>query len=150
MSVRGAHAWSQVDPVTGVEWGVSEWEVDAADLDAAVLRQRFEVVARGQADTRRLERIPADALAPSVAIRPRASRSATVLEVRAGDRPGLLHQVLTVVADLGMTVRSAHIDTVGPQAVDVFYLCELGAEALGEPRAAEAAHAVRAVLTPTG
>ena len=150
VSVRGAHAWSQADPDKGVEWGVSEWEVDAEDLDVAVLRQRFEVVARGQADTRRLERIPADALAPSVAIRPRASRSATVLEVRAGDRPGLLHQVLTAVADLGMTVRSAHVDTVGPQAVDVFYLCELGAEALGDVRAAEAAHAVRAVLTPTG
>jgi [protein-PII] uridylyltransferase len=43
-------------------------------------------------------------------------------------------------------VRSAHVDTLGPQAVDVFYVQESGAGALSEPRAADAAHAVRAVL----
>ena len=52
------------------------------------------------------------------------------------------------VAGLGMTVRSAHVDTLGPQAVDVFYLCEWGAGPLGERRSAEAAHAVRRALTP--
>ncbi|MFC6153427.1 [protein-PII] uridylyltransferase [Nocardioides yefusunii] len=149
ISVRAARAWSQTEP-DGTEWGVSEWDVDSESLDASQVRERFALVVAGKADTRRLERVPADALAPVVVVRPRASRSATVLEVRAGDRPGLLHQVLTAVAGLGMTVRSAHVDTVGPQAVDVFYLCELGAKALSETRAAEAAHAVRAVLSPTG
>lgn len=149
ISVRAARAWSQPDP-DGTEWGVSEWDVDSDALQAHQVRERFALVVAGKADTRRLERVPADALAPVVVVRPRASRSATVLEVRAGDRPGLLHQVLSAVAGLGMTVRSAHVDTVGPQAVDVFYLCELGAKALSETRAAEAAHAVRAVLSPTG
>lgn len=149
ISVRAARAWSQRGG-DGTEWGVSEWEVDAQHLESLAVRQRFEMVAQGRTDVRRLARVPVDALSPMVAVRPGASRSATVLEVRAGDRPGVLHQVLRAVADLHMTVRSAHVDTVGPQAVDVFYLCELGAEVLSEPRAAEAAHAVRAVLTPTG
>jgi len=148
VSVRGARAWSQVVDDDPGEWGVSVWEVDAEHLDPAVLRQRFEVVARGEADTRRLERRVDDPLGPSVAVRPGASRSATVLEVRAGDRPGLLHEVLTALAGLDVSVRSAHVDTLGPQAVDVFYLCETGAEALSEERAAQAAHRVRAVLTP--
>ena len=48
---------------------------------------------------------------------------------------------------LDVAVRSAHVDTLGPQAVDVFYLQEASAGALSETRAAEAAHAVRAALT---
>ena len=77
-----------------------------------------------------------------------ASASATVLEVRATDRPGVLTLVLAALARMGVTVRSAHVDTLGPQAVDVFYLQEADAGALSERRAADAAHAVRAALTP--
>ncbi len=51
------------------------------------------------------------------------------------------------LADLDITVRSAHVDTLGPQAVDVFYLQESSAGALSDTRAAEAAHAVREVLS---
>ena len=43
-----------------------------------------------------------------------------------------------------------HVDTLGPQAVDVFYLQEAHAGPLPDDRAAEAAHAVRAALTPAG
>ena len=81
-------------------------------------------------------------------IRPEASRQATVLEVRAADRPGVLHLTLAALARLDITVRSAHVDTLGPQAVDVFYLQEASAGALSEHRAADAAHAVRRALTP--
>lgn len=138
--VRTARAWAQG------EWGVSVWEVAHGALDPALLRRRFALVVAGEGGVERLAP-QRDRLEPSVHVRPEASERATVLEVRAGDRPGLLHTVLSTVAALGMTVRSAHVDTVGPQAVDVFYLCELGADALGEQRAAEAAHAVRRALT---
>ena len=47
-----------------------------------------------------------------------------MLEVRAADRPGVLHLALAALARLDVTVRSAHVDTLGPQAVDVFYLQE--------------------------
>ena len=46
-----------------------------------------------------------------------------------------------------VSVRSAHLTTLGPQAVDVFYLQEAAAGVLSEVRAAEAAHAVREALT---
>ena len=70
-----------------------------------------------------------------------------MLEVRAADRPGVVHLVCAALAALDVTVRSAHVDTLGPQAVDVFYLQEQSAGALSETRAAAAAHAVRAALT---
>ena len=88
-----------------------------------------------------------DTLAPTVVVRPEASAHATVLEVRAADRPGVVYLVCAALAGLGIAVRSAHVDTLGPQAVDVFYLQEDSAGSLGDARAAEAAHAVRAALS---
>lgn len=141
-SVRAARAWADA------EHAVSVWDVADDLVDPAVLRQRFEAVVDGRVDpTARLRRGRTGALAPSVVVRPEASRQATVLEVRAADRPGVLHLALAALARLDITVRSAHVDTLGPQAVDVFYLQEASAGALSEHRAAEAAHAVRRALT---
>jgi [protein-PII] uridylyltransferase len=55
-----------------------------------------------------------------------ASTEATVVQVRAADRPGLLHRLGRALADLGVDVRSAHVETYAGQAVDVLYLCGPG------------------------
>ena len=86
---------------------------------------------------------------PVVLVHHGASDAATVLEVRGADRPGVVHDVCAALAGLGLSIRSAHVTTVGPQAVDVFYVVEPGAGALRDDRAAEALHAVRAALSPT-
>ncbi|GAB3782799.1 [protein-PII] uridylyltransferase [Nocardioides ungokensis] len=140
--VRAARAWAQE------HYGVSVWEVAGEDLEAAVLRQRYDAVVDGRIDPAgRLRPPDADTLEPTVAVRPEASAHATVLEVRAADRPGVVYLVCAALAGLGIAVRSAHVDTLGPQAVDVFYLQEDSAGVLGDDRAAEAAHAVRAALS---
>jgi len=124
------------------------WHVDRGGLDAAVLRERLEAIADGRMDpTSRLRPGSASTLAPTVVVRAEASARATVIEVRAADRPGVVHLVCAALAGLGLTVTSAHVDTLGPQAVDVFYVQEAQAGALSDTRAAEAAHAVRAALT---
>jgi len=139
--VRAARAWSQE------EYGVSVWEVDEQHLDPAVLRERFQAVSERRIDPGgRLRPADPSVLAPSVAVRPEASTQATVLEVRAADRPGVVYLVCAALARLDVAVRSAHVDTLGPQAVDVFYLQEAHAGVLSDRRAAEAAHAVRAAL----
>jgi [protein-PII] uridylyltransferase len=146
--VRSARAWADA----GV--AVQAWQVERPDVDPAVLRQRYDaVLAAGDDVARRLATAgaaPAGALEPAVVVRPEASAHATVLEVRAADRPGLVHVVAAALARLDVAVRSAHVDTLGPQAVDVFYLQEPGAGALPDHRAAAAAHAVRAALSPAG
>jgi [protein-PII] uridylyltransferase len=142
VSVRAARAW------TMGEYGVSVWHVDRPGLDAAVLRERLEAIADGRVDpTTRLRPSSAAVLAPTVVVRAEASARATVLEVRAADRPGVVHLVCATLARLGLTVTSAHVDTLGPQAVDVFYVQEAQAGALRDTRAADAAHAVRAALS---
>ena len=140
--VRAARAWAQD------RYGVSLWEVAAQDLDAAVLRQRYDAIVDGRLDpASRLRPADASVLAPAVEVRPEASAEATVLEVRAADRPGVVYLACAALARLDVAVRSAHVDTLGPQAVDVFYLQEPSAGALGDGRAADAAHAVRSALS---
>lgn len=140
--IRSARAWTQE------AYAVSRWHVEDAHLDPAVLRSRVEAVLAGRLDPgERLRRTAARSLAPSVAVRPEASRQATVIEVRVADRPGVVHLVCQALADVRVAVRSAHVTTVGPQAVDVFYVQEESAGALGDERAAAAAHAVRQALT---
>ncbi len=51
-----------------------------------------------------------------------ASDVATVLEVRAADRPGLLYRLGRALALMGVSVRGARVVTLGAEAVDVFYL----------------------------
>jgi len=141
-SVRSARAWSQD------HLGVSVWDVAEEHLDERVLRQRFDAIVAGRVDpAARLRGAGPGAIAPSVVVRPEASARATVLEVRTTDRPGVVHLVCAALADLDLTVRSAHVDTLGPQAVDVFYVQEAHAGSLSDTRAAEAAHAVRAALS---
>lgn len=145
VAVRAARAWPQD------EYGVSEWFTGAEDLDARVLRERLQAIVEGRIEVSdRLRRGLPDRLQPSVAVRPEASTSATVLEIRTEDRPGVVHLVCAALAELGISVRSAHVATLGPQAVDVFYMQELGAGALSDARSAEAAHAVRAALVNDG
>ena len=142
VAVRAARAWAQD------QFGVSVWEVAEEHLDAAVLRQRYDAIVEGRLDpAARLRPADARTLAPTVVVRPRASDQATVLEVRAADRPGVVYLVCAALARLDLAVRSAHVDTLGPQAVDVFYVQEPSAGALSDHRAATAAHAVRAALS---
>ena len=141
VSVRSARAWTQG------EIAVSMWDVDDTHLDEAVLRQRFGAVVEGRLDpAARLRPTPATALEPTVQVRHEASREATVLEVRVDDRPGVLYLVCAALAALDLSVRSAHVTTLGPQAVDVFYVQEIGAGLLSDERAASAVHALRRAL----
>lgn len=67
-----------------------------------------------------------------------ASDSATVIEVRATDRPGLLQDIGITLARASLAVRSAHIATYAGQTLDTFYVTEFGGARLAPARAAQA------------
>jgi [protein-PII] uridylyltransferase len=142
VSIRSARAWTQD------EFAVSVWDVADTQLDEPILRQRFDAVMSGQIKPGdRLRQSRPDLLEPSVLVSHEASNQATVLEVRVDDRPGVVHLVCAALAEQDLSVRSAHVSTLGPQAVDVFYVQERGAAGLSDERAAAAVHAVRRALT---
>ncbi|MGW6058036.1 [protein-PII] uridylyltransferase [Streptomyces sp. NPDC055189] len=81
---------------------------------------------------------------PRVTVAPAGSRVATVIEVRAQDAPGLLHRIGRALESAGVVVRSAHVSTLGANAVDAFYVTETeaGSGPLSGERAAGVARVV--------
>ncbi|WP_329567930.1 [protein-PII] uridylyltransferase [Kitasatospora sp. NBC_01266] len=75
-----------------------------------------------------------------------ASATATVLEVRAHDAPGLLHRIGRALDAARVRVRTAHVSTLGADAVDAFYLTDSAGERLGEAAARTVAEEVQRAL----
>ncbi|MFE9403880.1 [protein-PII] uridylyltransferase [Streptomyces sp. NPDC006530] len=88
----------------------------------------------------------AQAPPPRVRVAPSASRHATVIEVRAQDAPGLLHRIGHALESAGVRVRSAHVSTLGSNAVDAFYVTDAQGAALGAGEAAGVAARVESAL----
>ncbi|MGW1845972.1 [protein-PII] uridylyltransferase [Streptomyces sp. NPDC001966] len=83
---------------------------------------------------------------PRVTVAAAASRLATVIEVRAQDAPGLLHRIGRALEQSGVRVRSAHVSTLGANAVDAFYVTDTDGKPLPGERALAVADAVEAAL----
>jgi [protein-PII] uridylyltransferase len=127
---------------------VDTWYVDAGSAtvpDAATLETSLRRLADG--DRSVLDRLarrdagyrPATAAIgqPRVVLLTGASTESTVLEVRAADRPALLHSLGSALAERGVDLRSAHVATHAGQAVDVLYLAETDGTLLAPARVAE-------------
>ncbi|MDF4253178.1 [protein-PII] uridylyltransferase [Streptomyces sp. WMMB303] len=83
---------------------------------------------------------------PRATVAPADSAAATVLEVRAQDAPGLLHRIGRALEDAGVLVRSAHVSTLGANAVDAFYVTDAAGSPLSEVAAARLARRLEAEL----
>ena len=134
LPVRGGRAWVSADG-TAVSW----WDVPIADVTTSRLSTRLRQLLEGSTQLR--SRLAVDVAArevpPVVQVVEGASSTATVVEVRAQDRRGLVWAVCDVFARHGVDVRTAHLDTLGSQTSDVFYLVGPGGGALAGALAAE-------------
>ncbi|MGV9595739.1 [protein-PII] uridylyltransferase [Streptosporangium sandarakinum] len=100
---------------------------DPATLEAdlrLVLAGRLDIEERlaRRARSMRPSRVPV--APPRVTLLDDASATATVIEVRAHDRPGLLWRIGRAFGDCGLDVRAARVETLGAEAVDVFYVVD--------------------------
>ena len=87
-------------------------------------------------------------IAPSVFIDNQVSAHATVIEVNARDRLGLLYDMLRALEDCQLQVITAHIATYGKKAVDVFYVKDQYGIKVIHP--SKLAHVQQAVLAAGG
>ncbi|MCO5971061.1 [protein-PII] uridylyltransferase [Actinoallomurus soli] len=101
---------------------------DPAALEAdlrRVLAGRLDVAARLERRARSYRpRKGVPVPPPRVIFLDDASDTATVIEVRAHDRPGLLWRIGHALGSCGVQVRAARVETLGAEAVDVFYVVD--------------------------
>jgi len=132
---------------------VNTWRVDKqlpTDLpDPALLVQELDRLQDG--DSSMLQRVRkrearaaqrADTAAPFVEAVANASAGAAVIEVRTGDRSGLLFALGLALSERGLSIRSAHISTLAGQAIDTFYVTEPDGSKPSSSRTAEAVRAL--------
>ncbi|MEV7282010.1 [protein-PII] uridylyltransferase [Streptomyces sp. NPDC093111] len=83
---------------------------------------------------------------PRVTVAAADSRLATVLEVRAQDAPGLLHRIGRALEGAEVRVRSAHVSTLGANAVDTLYVTRPDGSLLSSEEAAGLAKTLEEAL----
>ncbi|MSO31483.1 MAG: [protein-PII] uridylyltransferase [Ilumatobacteraceae bacterium] len=132
LDVLGAEAHSDEQGMAASEfrvvpptYGPIEWQPIAADV-TRVLNGELALDARlaERAATYRAPRATtASAPAPlRVRIDNTASSNATVIEIHAPDQLGILHRMTKALADCGLDIRHARVQTLGNEVVDTFYV----------------------------
>jgi [protein-PII] uridylyltransferase len=141
LAVRSANATSHGTMAVAAFTVAPEYgDPPDADLVTSDLRRALE----GRLDiAERLERrmrayreapMPVAVAPPKVTLLDDASRTATVVEVRAHDAPGLLWRIGRALGDCGLDVRAARVETLGAEAVDVFYVVDTSGGPVGGSR----------------
>jgi [protein-PII] uridylyltransferase len=150
LTVRGANATSVGDMAVTVFNVTPEYgEPPDATLVIADLRRMLE----GRLDVEdRLERRARAVRPPGTAVPPpkvtlvdEASSRATIVEVRAHDEPGLLWRIGRALGECGLNVQAARVETLGAEAVDVFYVTDAAGSLLTDPDLRK--HTVKMVLS---
>jgi [protein-PII] uridylyltransferase len=129
LTVRGANATAVGDIAVTVFNVVPEY---GDPPDAALVSSDLQRMLEGRLDVEdRLERraraVRGHGFAappPKVTLVDNASTAATVVEVRAHDEPGLLWRIGRALGECGLNVHAARIETLGAEAVDVFYVTD--------------------------
>jgi [protein-PII] uridylyltransferase len=129
LTVRGANATAVGDTAVTVFNVVPEY---GDPPDAVLVSSDLRRLLEGRLDVEdRLERRARAARGrgftappPKVTLVDDASTTATVVEVRAHDEPGLLWRIGRALGECGLNVHAARIETLGAEAVDVFYVTD--------------------------
>ena len=138
LTVRGANATAVGDTAVTVFNVVPEYgDPPDAMLVSSDLRRmlegRLDVEDRLERRARAVRGRGFTAPPPKVTLVDDASTSATVVEVRAHDEPGLLWRIGRALGECGLNVHAARIETLGAEAVDVFYVTDETGGLLTDP-----------------
>ena len=117
-----------------------DWAVVRSDLRRALDGELALPALLASREAAYAPRVGLPASPPAVRLLDDVSGSATVLEVRAQDGLGVLHRITGAIAACGLDVRTAHISTLGADAVDAFYVVGPDGAKLTDPVLRDLAH----------
>jgi [protein-PII] uridylyltransferase len=128
------------------------------DLNASEVERLASVVERvlaGKVDIRQLLRNRPKSSPPTrkaaiqgrVSFNSEASQTATLVEIVAQDRPGLLYDLASALSAIGANIEVVLIDTEAHKAIDVFYVTSQGGK-LTESQQAALGETLRRACTP--
>ena len=132
----------QVPTNRDIEWSKVIDSVERALRNELALEARLAERAATYGAPRVLTAVPP--APPSVRFDNAASSNSTLLEVRAPDKVGILHNIAKTIADVGLDIRHARVQTLGNEVVDTFYVRTSAGEKLTDP--AHRAEVERALL----
>ncbi|MBK9180321.1 MAG: [protein-PII] uridylyltransferase [Acidimicrobiales bacterium] len=121
--------------VAGLSEDRGGWTRVVADVERALagrLALEARVAERARTYRRRRSRAASPAVT-KVVVDNDVSSSATVVEVRAPDAIGLLFRITHALAEMQLDIRHAKVQTMGPQVVDSFYVCDAAGGKLTDP-----------------
>ncbi len=104
-----------------------DWDPVVANIHLALdgrLALSARVNQRAVQHQRYRRRLSAEPARRLVTVDNSISDVATVVDVHAPDTIGLLYRVAQALAEFRLDIRSASVQTLGPEAVDSFYLCD--------------------------
>lgn len=136
LDVATARAHSDEPQLGRVSMGASEFRVHVpkggidwvpvvADLERALMGRlaiESRLAERARTYRRRRPTQAATPAPPSVEFHDDASSDATVIEVRCVTRIGILYRITKALAEVGLDIRHATVQTVGHEVVDTFYV----------------------------
>ncbi len=133
-----------VTPDTPVDWDRVVYDVRRSLRGRLALEARIAERARVY---RRRRALSATKAATEVVFDVESATSATIVEVRTEDHVGVLYKVTRVLAEMGLDIRSAKIQTLANVVVDSFYVVGPNGPVIDESHQREVELALRHVLS---
>ncbi len=118
-------------PRDGIDWGPIRADLDRAVKGRLAIESRIAERARTYRRRRATQAgVPA---MPGLVFLDGAATDATVIEVRCPSRIGILYRITKALAEVGLDIRHATVQTIGVDVVDTFYVRDWAGELIADP-----------------
>jgi [protein-PII] uridylyltransferase len=118
-------------PRDGIDWGPVTADLRRAMTGELAIEARL--AERARTYRRRRATQAQQPGPPRLEFHDDASSNATVIEVRAPTKIGILHRITKALAEVGLDIRHATVQTIGMEVVDTFYVRTWSGELVTDP-----------------